>query len=96
MIPYLFAIVTLLVYWYFHAKELGGLKQWLQEHMLLAAVQVGVMFVVVFFRAVLTPYLAIPFVMGATSAILSGSIMDKVAKLLAWIKGLFSPKPQAE
>lgn len=99
MFPYIFATVTLVIYWFLHAKNIGGIKDWLTNNPKTALVQVAVMFAVVFFRNILTPYLALPIVLGATTALLTGTLVDKLAKLWEWIKdtakGLFSA-PDAE
>jgi hypothetical protein len=93
MLPYIIALITLIVYWYLHAqgvKKVEGMIDWIKQNPKTAAVQVGTMFVVVYFRAVLTPYLALPVVLSITGALLAGTFIDKVAKIIATVRAWFA------
>jgi hypothetical protein len=93
MFPYIAAIITLLVYWYLHAqgaKKVDGMIDWIKQNPKTALVQVSTMFVVVYFRGVLVPYLALPVVLSITGALLAGTFIDKVAKVIETIRGWFA------
>ena len=93
MIPYIVALVTLLIYWYLHAqgiKKINGMVDWLKANPKTAIAQVGTMFVVVYFRGVLTPYLALPVVVAFVGALFTGTLVDKVAKVIANVRAWFA------
>lgn len=97
MLPYILGVVTLLIYWFLHAqgdKTAKGLLQWLEQNPKTAIVQLGVMFAIIFFRDVLTPYLAIAAVVSVSGSLLAGTAVDKVVKFWNWLTGLFSKKTE--
>lgn len=90
LLPYIIALVTLLIYWYFHAegdKGASGMVDWLKKNKLTAIVQVAVMFAIITLRDLVLPYLAIPFAMAASAALLSGTAIDKLVKMWEWLVG---------
>jgi len=88
LLPYIIALVTLLIYWYFHAegdKGASGMVDWLKKNKVTAIVQVLVMFALVLFRDLVLPYLALATVLPISAALLSGTAIDKAAKLWEWL-----------
>lgn len=95
MFPYIIAVLTLLGYWFMHAKDLGGMWSWINSNPKTVIAQVAAMFLVVTFRDILLPYMALPMVLSFVGSLFAGTLVDKLAKLWAWVVGLFQSKPAA-
>lgn len=86
---YLLALGILIAYWQFHNSAEGGVITYVKDNPFTAAFAVVATIVGVFFHDILAAFIG-PAIAMAITGYLGGSLADKLAKAIQWIKDLFT------